>query len=239
MKNKIVIILIAVLLVTSLAACQPAAPAANTYPGQIRSLVASGQGQVYLTPDIAFINIGVHSQAKSVADALKQNSDLANSIAAALKNQGVDAKDIQTSNFNVYPQQVTGPNGETTNEVMYNVDNTVNVTIRDLTKLGQILDATTAAGANNINSIQFDAKDKNQAFIQARQMAIDNAKQQAAEIAKAAGVTLGNVFNVSVSTPPNPVPMYEGKGGMAASNVPVSAGQLVITADASITYELK
>lgn len=238
--KKIVLAMISILAVLALAACQ--APAnTNINPNQpMRQISASGEGKVYLTPDIAYIFIGVHSQNKSVADALKDNNSKAQAIAAALKSQGVDPKDIQTSSFNITPQPQTGPQGESTGEVSYNVDNTVNVTVRDLTKFGGLLEAVITAGANSINSIQFDVKDKEQAQAQAQQMAIENAKKQAASIAKDAGITLGAISNVNISTPPNPIPMYEGKGGGAINSaVPVAAGQMVIIVDASVTYEIK
>jgi uncharacterized protein len=238
MKKMILLVLSLMLAAGVLSACQPV-PAANS--AQIRSLSANGQGQVFLTPDIAYIFIGVHSQNQNVSDALKDNNGKAQAIADALKNQGIDPKDIQTSSFNVFPQQQYGPQGETTGELTYVVDNTVNVTVRDLTKLGQLLDTVIGSGANSINGIQFDVKDKQQALVQARQLAIDNAKKQADEIAKASGVQLGAVTNVSVSSNPTPVPLFEGKGVMnaAGSQVPVSSGQLSITVDASITYELR
>ena len=102
-----------------------------------------------------------------------------------------------------------------------------------------MLDTVVNTGANSINGIQFDVKDKETAIAQARTLAIESAKKQAVEIAKAASVQLGNVIGVGVSSG-TPIPLFEGKGGNAASaQVPVSAGQMVITADATITYEIR
>jgi uncharacterized protein len=201
---------------------------------------ATGEGKVFLTPDIASVSVGVHSQGKDVNEALGENNAKAQSIADALKALGVDPKDIQTSAFTISPQQQTGPNGEITGEILYMVDNTVNVTVRDLTKMGQILDTVVKSGANNIYNIQFDVTNKEAAVDQARKMAIDNAKKLAGQIAEESGVTLGAINSVNVSSNPAPVPMYEGKGGMAASaNVPVASGQLAVIVDATVTYELK
>lgn len=215
-------------------------PAAN--PNQpVRQMSVNGTGEIYVIPDIAYINIGVHTKSETVTDALSQNNGQAQAVVSALGELGVDAKDIQTTAFNVYPQQEYGPSGELLRTV-YAVDNTVYVTVRDLSKLGQILDAVVRSGANNINGISFDVKDKAKALTEARQKAIDDAKAQAEEIAKASGVTLGPIQNVSVYVNNVPQPVYEGKGGAmaaASSTVPVSAGQLTITANASITYEIK
>lgn len=239
MKKIVLLVLSLMLAAGVLSACQPVPAASSVQP---RSISANGQGEVFLTPDIAYVFIGVHSQNKNVSDALKDNNGKAQAIASTLTNQGIAPKDIQTSSFNVFPQQQYGPQGETTGELTYVVDNTVNVTVRDLTKLGQLLDTVIGSGANSINGIQFDIKDKQQAQVQARQMAIDDAKKQAGEIAKAAGVQLGSVTNVSVSTNPNPVPLFEGKGvaaNAAGSQVPVSSGQMSVSVYATITYELR
>jgi uncharacterized protein YggE len=237
MKNKMVLILTGLLMVVVLSACQAAA-VPSPQPFQ-RYLMGNGQGQVRLTPDLASISIGVHSQGPNVGAALNENNAKAQAVSQALQAAGVEPKDIQTSAFSITPSQQPGPNGEMTGEVIYMVDNTVNVTVRDLTKIGQLLDTVVQAGANSIYNIQFDVSNKEEALAQARKLAIENAKKQAAAIAEEAGVTLGEITSVSVSSNPVPMPMFDGKGGMSASNVPVAAGQMVITIDASVQYELK
>jgi uncharacterized protein YggE len=115
------------------------------------------------------------------------------------------------------------------------------VTLRDLTKLGDLLDAVVKAGANNINSIQFDVADQETALSDARKQAVANARKQADELAQAAGVTLGDIQTISTSTSGVPVPVFEGKGGggQLAASVPVSAGQLVVSVDVYIVYLIK
>ncbi len=243
MKLKFIPIAATLLVLSVVTACTPAAatPAADASKPTVRQLNVSGHGQVFLTPDVAYIYIGVETKADNVAQALSQNTDSAQGIASALKNLGVDAKDIQTSAFNVSPQQEFDPQGQIKGTV-YVVNNTVYVTVRDLTKLGQILDTVVKSGANSINGIQFDVLDKSKALSQARQMAIDDASKQAAEIAKAVGVQLGPVDSVNVYTSGSPVPMFEGKGGTlsaAPAQVPVSAGQMILAVDANLVYEIK
>jgi uncharacterized protein YggE len=237
MNSKLIKIVIGLVLVASLAAC--AAPAGNSpYP---RSLNGSGQGKVYLTPDVSYINIGVHSEADTVTAALDDNTGKAQSIKDAILQFGVEEKDIQTSAFNVSPQQKYGPNGEMLG-TFYVVDNTVIVTVRDLGQLGKILDAVTRNGANSINGISFDVLDKEAALKEARTIAIDAAKQNAQDLAAAAGVQLGVVITMNVSEGGLVNPMYDYKayGGTASQgSVPISAGQMVITVDASIQYEIK
>jgi uncharacterized protein len=239
MKKSVILIVTSLMMLVVLAACQAAPAAANPYY-PTRQLMAAGQGKVYLTPDIAYISLGVHSQSENVSDSLKENNAKAQSIAEALKAQGIDPKDIQTSSFNITPQQQFGPQGESTGQVLYMVDNIVNVTVRDLTKLGSLLDVVVTSGANSVNNIQFDVQNKEEAAVQARKIAIDNAKKQAVDIAKEAGIELGQIASVNVSSGPVPVPMFEGKGGAAVNaSVPISAGQMVITVDANITYDIK
>ena len=132
-----------------------------------RNLMVSGNGIVYLTPDIAYIYVGVHTE----------DPDIAQAVVDALKNMGVAATDIQTSSFSVWPSQQNDPMTNLPSGFTYTVDNTVYITVRDLTKLGRLLDTVVGAGANNINSIQFDVADKTAALAEARQKAMDNAGQ--------------------------------------------------------------
>lgn len=237
MKKNVLLIMTGLLLVTLLSSC--AGTSSNN--SMVPSLNSAGQGKVYITPDVAYINIGVHSQDENVTTALSNNTDQANAVSSALQELGVDAKDVQTSSFTINPSQQYGPTGEITGTI-YMVDNTVYVTVRDLTKLGELLDAVVTAGANTINGIQFDLLDKSAALTQARQQAIEGAKNQAAEIAAASGVTLGKILSVNVYANNVPQAVMDVKsyanGGIGGS-VPVSAGEFVITADANITYEIK
>lgn len=241
MKRTIALILASVILLGALAGC--AAPAASSSTPQTRTLSAYGNGEVYLVPDLAYVYVGVRVDADDVATALNKNNVQSQQVAEAVKGFGVETKDIQTSNFNVYPMTDYNPNGEVSRKY-YVVENTINITVRDLSKLGSLLDAVVRSGANTINGITFDVENKDEAMAQARDAAIEKARQQADGIAKAAGVTLGKLQNVSISSSGSTVPVYEGKGGGAAYNapsstVPVSAGQLLISVDAYLTYEIK
>jgi uncharacterized protein YggE len=205
----------------------------------VRTINVSGQGEVYLNPDVAYVYVGVHTQSSDVAKALKENNIQAQAVASSLQELGVESKDIQTTNFNVYPQPQTGPQGEIL-DTQYMVDNTVYITLRDLQKLGDLLSVVVRSGANRINGITFDVLDKSKALSEARKNAIDNARAQAEELTKAAGVKLGQLQTMNVSATNMPVPMFEGKGGGGvAPTTPVSAGQLVLRVDANLTFEIK
>ncbi len=119
--------------------------------------------------------------------ALNDNNEQAQAVTAALKTLNIEEKDIQTTSFNIYPQQQYEANTGKITGTIYMVDNTVYVTIRDLKKLGESLDAVVRSGANSINGINFDVVDKETALSKARELAITNARKQAEELAKASG----------------------------------------------------
>jgi uncharacterized protein YggE len=218
-------------------------PGAGLQENQVppRQVTVTGNGKVFLAPDVAYINIGVHSQSENVSDALSQNNKQSAEVAKALKDLGVADKDVQTSAFNVFPQQQFDTQGKITG-TLYMVDNTVYVTVRDLSKLGKILDTVVRSGANSINNISFDIQDKGKALSQARQLAVEDARRQAEELAKASGTEIGRVNQISVYSSNSPQPMYDykGVGGAGAqATTPISAGQLVLSIDVTISYELK
>ena len=241
MKTRILFLIAVLVLGTILAACVPASIAVQNQPPQ-RTITVTGTGKVTLTPDIAYISIGVHTENASAKQAVSQNTTQAQAVIAAIKGFGVADKDIQTTNFSINPQQQTDANGKVTG-ITYVVDNTVYVTVRDLTKLGDLLDSTVNAGANNINSIQFDVADKTGALSQARLAAVADAKKQADELTKATGVALDVVQNISYMDTTAPVTVQYDRSAMlaapAAAPVPVQAGSMQIYTTVTIVYGLK
>ena len=235
MRTKLSLFVLGLVLALVLSACGAAA--------QPRTLNVSGNGTVYLTPDIAYIYIGVHTEDPAIATAVSINNTQTQALVDALKNAGVATVDIQTSNFNVYNpdsyDKLTGlPTGTT-----YAVDNTVYVTVRDLTTLGSLLNTAVEAGANNINSITFDVADKTAAMAQARQKAMANASSLASELAQTAGVKLGEIQDVSYSDN-SAMPYYYGMGGGGGAeapnaSVPIQPGLTQITVTVSVTYTIK
>jgi uncharacterized protein YggE len=206
----------------------------------VRTLNVNGVGSVDLTPDIAYIYIGVHDEAATASEAVNANKTHTTAVIDAIKKAGVAAKDIRTTNFSIYPNQQSDPNGKITGTT-YMVDNSVYVTVRNLDGLGSLLDDAISAGANNINSIQFDVADKTAAVKEARAKAVADAKAQAQEMSAAAGITLGDIQNLSFYDS-SPVPMLSGKGGGSAmsadASVPIQPGQLTISVNVSITYSI-
>ena len=240
MSKKILVFAVLVFALV-LSACGPAT-INQAAPENVRTLNVNGLGQVYLTPDIAYIYIGVHNEGATASEAVDSNKGQTTAVIDALKEAGVAEKDIRTTNFSIWPSQQYGPDGTVTGTV-YMVDNTVYVIVRDLDGLGSLLDNVISAGANSINSIQFDVADKAQAVKEARAKAVEDAKTQAQELADAAGISLGDIQGISFYDN-SPYPMAEGgKGGggvmTADASVPIQPGQLTISVSVSITYSIK
>ena len=211
-------------------------------PAPARTLNVNGLGQVNLTPDIAYIYIGVHTEGATASEAVEANKGQTSSLISSIKESGVDEKDIRTTNFSIWPSQQYGPDG-TISGTVYMVDNTVYITVRELDGLGDLLDSAISAGANTINSIQFDVADKAQALKDARTKAVADAQAQAQELAEAAGVSLGEIQTINFyENSAYPVDMGKGGGGVAydaASAVPIQPGQLTVSVNVNLTYSIK
>ncbi len=225
----------------ALSACGPTTINQEAQP-VVRTLNVNGLGYSYLTPDIAYIYIGVHNEGATASETVAANKVQTDAVLNALKKAGVNEKDLRTTNFSIYPSQQYGTDGTVTGSI-YMVDNTVYVTVRDLDGLGDLLDDTISAGANSINSIQFDVADKTAAVKEARAKGVADAKTQAQELADAAGVTLGEIQSISFYDN-SPYPVFEGKGGgggavAANSAVSIQPGQLTISVSVNITYSIK
>jgi uncharacterized protein len=249
MRTKTYLFVSFAVLSALLAGCAGAAFAQATTPAAqgdeakvTRTVSVTGSGKVYLTPDIAYITIGVHTEGDNAAEAVASNNTQAQKVIDALVAQGIAKKDIQTTNFSIYPQQEFDTQGKPTGKVKYIVDNSVYVTVRDISKVGDVLDAAVKAGANTISGIQFDVADKTAALSDARAAAVKDAGVKAQELASAAGVTLGDVQTISEYTSAGPQPMYDMRAAapMAeAASVPIQTGQMLLTVDVSMVYEIR
>jgi uncharacterized protein YggE len=221
----------------------PAQQTAATALPPMRTLNVTGVGTVYLTPDIATVMVGVHSENKDVTAAVNANNAAVQKVKDALVKFGIDEKDIQTQNFNVYQNQKFDAQGQPTDSI-YAVDNTLSVTVRDISKIGKLLGTVVTSGANSINGITFDVSDKTKAMSDARKLALTDAQNQANEMATALNATLGTVQTVVINSSASPIPFASGLGGgpvekAAASNVPISVGQMVVSTTIQLIYEIK
>ncbi len=205
----------------------------------IRQVTVVGHGEVKVTPDTAIVSIGVETEGKTAKEALNANNTQAADIQKKLTDLKIEAKDIQTSGFNIYPtynstnnQQITG----------YRVNNTVTVKIRDLTKVSGLLDQVVQAGANSIYGISFTVDNPRTLLDQARTQAMQDAKARADLLAKAGSASVGEVLMITENVGSVPVPvmaMAREVAADSASNVPVQAGEQTVGIDVQVTYILK
>jgi len=229
-----------------LSACAPNALAQQEQTSQEapRTLTVTGKATVYLTPDVAYLSIGVHTEDENASEAVEANNLQAQQVVQTLLDEGVEQQDIQTVNFSIYPMQQYGPEGQLLG-VRYAVDNSVYVTLRELDRIGDIIGAATESGANSINGISFDVLDKDSALVEARGQAIENAESMAGEMAAAAEVTLGELRHINFTSTNYPLSSIEGRGmggGAGAaldSAVPISTGQMVLNAEVTLVYEIQ
>jgi len=215
------------------AAATPATPAAT---GDRRTISVSGQGQVAVTPDMATITLGVESSGTDLVATQGDNATRTQATIDRLKGLGIDAKDLQTTGYNVQPQydkdqKLTG----------YRIANTVRVTVRDLAKLGSTIDAAVAAGANRVYGIGFDVSNKADALKGARQAAVADARQKADLYAQLTNTTLGGVLTLSetVATPDYRTAAPAAAPASGASTTPIETGQGSITITVSVVYEIQ
>lgn len=249
MNKKYFVFAIAAVLALVVSACGPAT-VNNNYaaPEALRTLNVSGVGVVYLTPDIAYITIGVNTQRENASEAVEANKEQTTALIQAIKDAGVEDKDIRTNNFSIWSNPQYDEFGQISGTgTTYVVDNTVNVTVRDINKLGDLLDSAITAGANSIYSIQFDVEDKTKAQEEARTKAVEDAKAEAAGLAETSGVTLDVIQNISYYEGGGSYyyDMGYGKGGggggasVESAAVPIQPGQLAVTVTVSMTYIIK
>ena len=232
------------LLALGLAACSAAQAAPVAVDGEAtappRTLSVTGTGRISLTPDIARITVGVQTEGKEAAEAVAQNNARAQEVIAALKAFGIPDEDIRTQTFSVYPRRDYSREGRP-QQITYVVQNTLSVTVRDLDQIGEVLDAVVRSGANDISGIQFDIADRSGANAKALQAAVAEARGRADVLAQAAGVELGAVQTIATNIGGG-VPVFAGRMALdvaEAAEVPVSPGQMEITADVTIVYELR
>ncbi len=216
---------------------QPAAPV-TTLP---RTITVLGEGTVATQPDVAQIQVGVEVKGDNAQEASAEAAATMDAILAALAKLGVAKKDIQTTGFNIWVEQRMGPDGATTDEVIYHVGNSVSVTVRDLDTVGDVLDATIAAGANSIYGVNFSLDDPGEVMAEARSLAAADALARAEELAGLHGVALGEVVSISEVIDGMGVPMFESVNasmGLGNAAGPISPGQLEMTARLQVVYAI-
>lgn len=217
------------------------------------TIVVSGTGEAFATPDIATFSFSVSADAKAVADAQSAVNGKIDAVLAGLKDLGIDDKDIQTTNYSVYPKYSYAPTACTQSYPSYcppsrqvpdgyTASETVTVKVRKTENAGQALAAAGEKGATDISGLNFTVDDMDAVNNEARDKAVAEAKTKAEALADSLGVHLGRVVDFADSmSNPGPYPyMYAAEaGGTVAKDVSISTGQNKITDTVTITYEIR
>jgi uncharacterized protein YggE len=207
------------------------------------TITISGEGKIYATPDVGLIDVGVISQASTVAPAQKDNVQKMNKITQAMKDLGVDEKDMKTTAYNISPRYQYNNYYSRNDIIGYEVSQTLEVKIRNLDKVGDIIAKAAELGANQTGSLAFTFDDPEKTNAEARTKAIANAKEKADALASVLGVKLVRIVSFTESSYIPPSPYYSekalGMGGGGAPTPDIQTGQNEITSNVSIIYEIQ
>jgi hypothetical protein len=197
------------------------------------TLSVVGTGSVTTRPDTARLSAGVTTQGANASEAMAANADAMAKVIDALKRAGVASKDLQTEFVSVDPRY-DGGGGTITG---YTASNSVSAVVRELAKVGDVIDAAVAAGANNVSGPSLARDDQDKLYRDALESAVDNARQKAAALARAAGVSLGAVRSMSES-PQSVGPVTFAALAQRDSATPIEPGSAEITASVRVVFAL-
>jgi uncharacterized protein YggE len=216
-----------------------AAAQAQAGEDRVRTITVQGAGEATSVPDVARINVGVVSEAKTAGEALSANNEAMTRLFTVLDEFDVAGRDRQTTGFNVSPRyDRPGRDGGTPEIVGYQVNNQVSVRVRKLDDLGKLLDALVKDGANRIHGIGFALDDPTAIYDEARKNAIADAKRRADLYAAALGVEVGSVVNVTELSIRSPRTELSTARMMAAKAVPVAPGEQEFSASVTVVFEI-
>lgn len=246
-ENHVTLLRVGALVVLALSAAAYVAVYAKsidqTYP--TRTFSVEGTGDIDTVPNVAQFSVTVITEGgRDVVDAQTKNTEKMNRINAFLKEKGIEAKDLKTTQYNVYPRYVPC----TTERCMdvtiagYSLNQTLEVKVRDTTKVGELLSGVVENGANNVSDVRFVVDDSSDAKDAARAEAIAEAKMKAEDMAKAVGFRLGKLISFYESGDA-PMPYDYGMGGEASMNVKRAApaiepGSQNTKVTMTLTYEI-
>lgn len=207
-----------------------------------QSIMVNGEGIISVKPDIARISLGVEAGALTAGEAQRQNAELMAKIVAGLKTLGLGEKDIQTTEFSLFPERQYLKELGREKVTGYRAVNQVTVTVRDLTKLGEAIDQSVKAGANNIQSISFSVEAPGKWREKAIAKAIRDARSKAEAMAKSSGVKIKRIIFMNESTIDVRPYQRDGfekaamLGAGDAANTPVEPGNVKVTANVQMSF---
>ena len=262
-KNSLgIAIIIAVLAVGFSSLSFAGAYKSSIQPSSYRAFSVSGEGKVTTVPDIARVSVGIVVEgSKDLALIQKQATERGNKVTAFVKKQGVDAKDIKTEQYSVEPRyqyfncstpiysssQTVAKPCPPPEIVGYTIRQSISLKMRDFDKIGGIMSGVVENGANTVSSLSFTVDDPTKIESEARSKAIEQAKEKAAQVAKAGGFSIGRLLSIEEGGVNNydryayksSEVMMSSAGAGAAPAPTIEAGSQDVTANVTLRYEIK
>ncbi len=220
----------------------PVAQTGGDQPLTSNTISVSGTGEVTGTPDTLIIDLGVQVLRSTVGEATADAARLTQGIIDALKAEGVAEKDIQTTNYSIWPEYDYRNDTQTLRG--FRVGNTVSAKIRDLDGAGEVIDAATAAGGDDtiVNGLRFDLEADGALITAAREAAWNDAKAKADQLAALAEVQLGKAVSISETSGPAPPPIAYG-GAMAEAgadfSTPIQPGESLVSVVVTVQFAIE
>ncbi len=213
----------------------------STVVNQEDAFTVTGEGEVIAQPDIAFVVVAVEKNGNSPQEAQSQINQVISQITQRLSALGIDVdQDVKTSSYNIMPNYDWS---ESVRRIVdYQASSSLSVKVRDIGQINEVIDQSTAGGANRIGSVSFDVEDKEGLFDEARQIAVEQAKRKAQQAAKNAGFRLGKIVNYSESSPGDYFqPIYAREMMLEDSAVPtdVQTGATEIKINVSLSFQIE
>lgn len=233
-------LLVALMAAPSLAPRPLLATDATGQPAE-HTIAVTGTGRVLIAPDLADVRLGVAITKPTVKAARQASAEVMTKVIARLKALGISDADIQTTILSLQPIY-SYPSGGSPRVTGYQLSNAIAVTVRDIDKAGDAIDAGLAAGATTLDGVSFRVDDQAKAEAKAREAAMSEAKAKAETLARGAGVSLGGVASISEVSAPVPYPIYGAYPRVAAdkaTQTPVEPGTNEITVTVSVSYLIR
>ena len=204
----------------------------------------SGEGKVVAKPDIAKVSLSIVTDALTSKVAQDENSKKSKTITDYLKKQNIEDKDIKTTGYNISPQYKYPQYGGRPTITGYQVNQSLEIKVRNLDNVSNVLDGVVSAGANQVNQLNFEIDNPEKLKSEAKIKAIADAKKKANELQSQVGISLGKIVNFSENTGGYPVPIYmkgefDSWSGVGGEGPSVPSGENEITVNVSITYQIK
>jgi uncharacterized protein YggE len=250
MKQKVIIIgLVVAVGILSVAGLfrDRGGPLANAQTGGAvqQTVNVSGEGSVFAKPDMAIVSAGVSARGSSVAEAMNLANQAIDRVRTAVRNNGIDERDIQTSSISVSPQYSSRASGDAPPQIVgYQASQQLQIKVRDINIVGKVIDDA-AAGAGDqftLQGLRFTIADPTALQSQAREQAMAKAKAKAEELARLGGLTLGPPIAISEgATPPTPVFTTRSADFAAPAAAPtsVSTGELEVVVTVEVNYSAR